>query len=299
MKKYTKIVEGILGTAWAILPEKLAEIIQFMNAKVEGVNFSIEEVEEKVGKAATKFKDVKGNIAILPVNGTISQKIGSMSHISGGTSTEELGAWFDAAVADNSIGAIVLDVNSPGGNVYGVTELVSKIMAARGSKPIIAVANSMMASAAYWIAAAADEIVVTPSGEVGSIGVLAVHTDISKAEEQAGVKTTVLKAGKFKALGHPHEPLSEDASGQLQGRVNDYYDMFVSDVAEGRGVGKKDVVNGFGQGKMVGSHEAVETGLADRVATMEEVISRLMGNGGKSKSAARRNRAAVDCLELK
>ncbi len=93
----------------------------------------------------------------------------------------------DARSVDFNIDTIVLDVDSPGGNYYGTPETSSKIRAARDSKPIIAVANSLAASAAYWIASAADEIVVTPSGDVGSIGVLAVHTDFSAANEKIGV----------------------------------------------------------------------------------------------------------------
>jgi len=299
MRKYPKIVDGILGTAWAILPEKLNEILAFINVRLEGCIYSEEEVAEKVGRVATKAKNIKGNIAILPIQGVISQKMGSLHHISGGTSTEEFGAWFDAAVADPSIGAIVFDVNSAGGNVYGVPELAAKIRAASGRKPVIAVANAMMASAAYWISSAADEIVVTPSGEAGSIGVLAVHTDTSVAEEKAGIKTTVLKAGKYKALGHPHEPLSDEAANQLQTRVDEYYDMFVGDVSVGRGYTKKEVMAGFGQGKMVGADEAVENGLADRVATMQQVILRLAGSDSKAKPAARKSRAKLESIRHK
>src|SRR5690606_12609791 len=109
------------------------------------------------------------------------------------------------------VGTIVLDVDSPGGGVYGVAEFAEEIYKARGQKRIVAVANSMAASAAYWIATAADELVVTPGGEVGSIGVYMLHEDWSGAYEKAGIKPTVIKFGENKAEGIDVEPLSESA----------------------------------------------------------------------------------------
>ena len=133
-----------------------------------------------------------------------------MSNYSGGTSTDIFGAWFDEAMADKSVTSIVLDVDSPGGSVYGVSELARKIYQSRGKKPIIAVANSLMASAAYWIASAADEIHVSPGAEVGSIGVIAVHVDRSENNAKEGFNVSYITAGEYKAEGNPDAPLSED-----------------------------------------------------------------------------------------
>lgn len=290
---YDAIFQGISGTAWAILPEKMDEILAFLDARQYGP-IDAEKIEAAINRRATKFKNVKGKIALLPLQGVISQKMNLMSNYSGGTSTDIFGQWFDSAIADASIGAIVIDTDSPGGNVYGTQELSQKIFNARGKKPIVAVVNSMMASAAVWIASAADEIVVTPGGEIGSIGVLSVHTDVSKAEENEGRKTTIIKAGKYKAEGNPYEPLDEEAYTAIQSRIDAYYDAFVSDMSRNRGVSKTDAK--FGEGRMFGAKDAIAMGLADRVGTLEQVIDDL-GTKTQGKSA-RLARAEIDVLNL-
>ena len=144
-----------------------------------------------------------------------------------------------------------MDVDSPGGSVFGLKELSQKIFDARGTKPIYAVANSMAGSAAYYIASAADQMIVTPSGEVGSIGTIAIHEDMSVALENEGVKITVIKAGRFKGEGNNFEPLSEEAISNAKREVDAYYGQFVDAVARNRGVSPKAVRNGFGEGRMV------------------------------------------------
>jgi len=183
---------------------------------------------------------------------------------------------------------VVLDVDSPGGAVNGVEELADEMLRARGQKPVVAVANTLAASAAYWIATAADEVVVTPSGEVGSIGVFAVHEDFSAALEAAGIRVSLVSAGKYKMEGNPYEPLGDEGRAALQERVDDYYGMFVGAVARGRGVAAKDVREGFGQGRLVGARQAVELGMADRVATLDETLDRVARRvaGNRSRRGA-------------
>ena len=288
---YASIINAVCSTVWAIMPEKLDAILAFLSAK-SGVGFFSEAEVEIETKVATTAKNIKGKVALLPLVGTISQRIGSLNHASGGVATDEFGAWFDSAIADNEIGAVVIDTDSPGGNVFGVQELSQKIFNARGIKPIIAVANSLMASAAYWIASAADEIVVSPSGEVGSIGVIAVHTEFSEADKKDGFKTTVMTAGKYKGEANPFEPLKADAKTAIEGRLNDFYGQFTKDVARNRGVKQLDVMKGFGQGRVVGADAAIEQGMVDRVATFQSVIKRLIEP--PRAGTPRRNRAILD-----
>ena len=212
-------------------------------------------------------------IAVLPVHGPISQHEDLFTMLFGGVSTEWLGAQMQALAADPRVGAIVLDVDSPGGIVYGVEELAEQIRALRGSKPIISVANSVAASAAYYIAAQADQVVVTPSGEVGSIGVFVLHGDMSGMLAQMGVKATFIQFGENKTLGNPFEPLSERAKAELQAKVDLYGRQFVRDVALGRNVSEKRVMEDFGQGLMFGAQDAVRLGLADRVGTLGDVLA--------------------------
>jgi len=190
----------------------------------------------------------------------------------GGTSIQMLYQQFRQALDDKNVLAIVFDVDSPGGEVDGTMELANFIFRSRGRKKTIAVANGYALSAAYWLASAAGELVVEPSGQVGSIGVFSEHEDCSGALEKAGVKMSLIKAGKYKTDGNPFEPLSESAREDMQSKVNAFYNAFVSDVARGRGVPQATVRNGFGCGRSVLAEAAVRVGMADRVATLDETL---------------------------
>lgn len=213
---------------------------------------------------------------VIPIRGTISQHSqGDMSSfLFGGATTEDIASELDTMLADDSISKIVLDIDSPGGVSYGVTELANKILASRGTKPIVAVANSLAASAAYWIGSAADSFYASPGALVGSIGVYAMHQDISKMAEDAGVKTTFISAGKHKVDGNQFEPLSDDARAAIQARVDDTYGMFIRDVANGRGVSEATVKTDFGEGDVFTAKRAKAAGMIDGILTLEEVLAK-------------------------
>lgn len=273
--KYPRIYRAIMESPWAIQPAKLEAIIELIEFKAAGGQYSAEELQARVGQSGPQVATT-GGVAVLPMFGVISQRVTMMSELSGdGVSTEQFGQLLDAAVADPGIRAIVFNIDSPGGSVFGVEELANKIHAARGTKPIVAVSNSLAASSAYWLAAAADEVVVTPSGEVGSIGVYGMHQDVSVAQEAAGIKTTFVSAGRKKVDGNSFEPLTEEAQSDMQTRVDQYYSAFVSAVARGRGVSPSQVREGFGEGGVVGAHDAVKMGMANRVETLGQTIDRL------------------------
>jgi signal peptide peptidase SppA len=322
MKSYQHVLSEFSRTIWAILPHKLALIRSFLILKANGGEVTEEEIalvkrarREPVYLEASEItvdedsletrefsaeeiapifsvapssttRSRAGAIAVLPLTGTISHRMGMMSEMSGGTSTEKFGQWLKAAVADPNVKAIVIDADSPGGSVDGVPELATEVANAKASKPVIAQVNAMAASAAYWIVSQASEIVVTPSGEVGSIGVFAAHEDISKAAEMQGVKVSFVSAGKYKTEGNPFEPLSDDARQALQSQVNDFYGTFTKAVAKGRNTTQSAVQNGFGEGRMVSAQQAVKEGMADRVATMDQTLSRLGARSGAQKAAA-------------
>jgi hypothetical protein len=150
----------------------------------------------------------------------------------------------------------------------------------------------MAASAAYAIAAAASELVVAPSGQVGSIGVFASHEDHSKELERAGVKVSLIRAGKYKTDGNPFEPLSDAARAELQGKVDDFYQMFVKSVAASRRDSQSNVKAGYGQGRCVTAPDAIRMNLADRIGTLDDVLLRLgvarpgMSTGGAGQKLA-------------
>ena len=276
------IMHAVFNEPWAIKAEMYAVICEIVQSRLDGgPRLTAEEIQARIGAPPTRRGAARsGAVAVIPLYGVISQRMNMMTNMSGGTSTELFGKAFKEVMADPSVGAVVLDVDSPGGSVFGIQELWQTIMDARGKKPVVAVANSLMASAAYYISSAADEIVVTPGGEVGSIGILTGHEDVSGAREKAGIKTTLVSAGRKKLLGNPFEPLTDEAIADLKGRVDTYYSMFVDAVARGRGVSGSEVRNGFGEGGTVLAREAVQLGMADRTGTLDRTIERLLGNRG-------------------
>lgn len=232
-----------------------------------------------------------GVVAVVPIIGTLTQRgdvINSMST----RSTEAIADEVRAAAAEPRVDALVLEVDSGGGEVFGVPEAWQAIHEASKVKPVVAVANSQAASAALYLASAASEFWITPSGEAGSVGVYALHVDSSKAIEDAGEKWTFIVAddSPHKVEGAPSEPLSDDARAQMQKSVNRYMGMFVRDVAKGRGVTERAVLSRFGGGRMLGPQEAVAARMADRVGTLDEAIRRA-GQLGRERRAP--GRAAV------
>lgn len=283
--RYPAIAAAFYNTPHAITVEKLAEVQAFLEGKFRGV----ESAGPRVNAGPRDGVQMVGRTAVVPVMGVLGQRMNIMSEYSGGTSTEQIGQTIDSLAADAHVKNIVLNVDSPGGSVFGIQELSDKIQSARRSKRIVAVANSMMASAAYWLGSQASEIVVTPGGQVGSVGVIAAHTDQSKFEENMGLKTTVITAGKYKAELDPSQPLSEDAKAAVQDAVDKYYSMFIKAVASGRGFAASKVDSDFGQGRMKLAADAVDAGMADRVDTLEGVLRKLTG---EANAAGQRERAA-------
>jgi len=288
------IRRAIVETPWAILPSKLDEIVDFMAYKAQGGSISVEEVAQRFGTNRERSERKRqGQVAILPITGTLSHRMDLMSAASGGASYQGLTEVFRSLVNDPDIDAIVLDVDSPGGSVSGVDELADEIYQARGTKPITAVANALMASAAYWVASAADEIVASPSAMLGSIGVMAAHEDRSAMLEKLGVDMTIVSAGKYKAENNPFEPMSEEGRAEIQKRVDESYGRFVDAVALHRGVRAETVRNGFGEGRVVGAEEAVALGMADRVGTLDEIITTTTEDQTAGEAAARASPGAV------
>jgi capsid assembly protease len=298
--KYAHIVAELYGRGWALRPEVALAMKNVIEARIAGEKFSAEEIQQKID-ASNKENNFSagprprastpGTVALIPITGIISHRMNMVSEISGpgGTSIQRLTAQFRAAMDDTNCKAIVFDVDSPGGSVEGVMELADEIFEARGQKKITAVANSQAASAAYWLATSAGELVVTPSGQVGSIGVYCAHQDESKALENEGIKINLISAGKFKVEGNPTEPLSPDARAAIQDKVDAYYSMFVNAVARNRGAAAADVRNGYGEGRMLLATDAVKARMADRVATLDDVLAKLgvatRGSAGSSAAA--------------
>lgn len=292
---YPNIMRTVFGSCWAIQEDTLAIITDVLLMRARGERFTAEEIDARLAAAVQRSGPRNGPrsglVAVVPVYGTISARAGMMSRSSGGTSVEEITGMLRDAHANADVNSIILDIDSPGGTVDGVYELANEIRAMRqsngGEKPIVAMANTMAASAAYLIASAADEIVVAPSGQVGSIGVLLPHIDRSVSEQTQGIKTTLISAGKYKTEGNPFEPLTDEARAEMQGKVDEYYAMMKRDIAAGRGITTDAVSTGYGQGRMLLARPALKAGMVDRVDTLDNTVRRLARGGAvKSKGQA-------------
>lgn len=292
--RYPRVLEAVFSDPWMMLPAKMAALVEVVDHRVvQGLPTPEAYIDAATGMQVSGYAAAGGAAYVLPIHGTIAQRMNMMMAFSGGVTTQEIRQELRLALADPDVGTIVLDIDSPGGSVFDIDELASEIYAGRQQKRIIAVANSLMASAAYYLGSQADEVIVTPTGQIGSIGVVMVHVDWSGANAQDGLAYTYITAGKYKAEGNQDQPLTEEARAFFQSQVDEYYRMFVEAVARGRGVSVDDVRNGFGQGRVLGAQAAVDAGLADDIAPIGEVISRL--NTRADRSVQRRQaRAVVD-----
>lgn len=289
----------------AILPQKLASITGLLYRHHHGqqidplsVAVAVEKEErqptrliavetgETLVAESPKAGQVAKYIAVLPMYGVLVQHAGLMTDFSGGTSLQEWSEEFRRLDADPSVGWIVIDTHSPGGSIYFVEETSDLIYRARerGQTKIIQVANSMAASAAVWIGTAAGEVVVTPGGEYGSIGVITQYVDQSAWNEQQGIKVTYVRTPAGKARFTGDEPLTEEMLATLTERNDQAYERFVKAVARNRGVTPATVKSDFGQGEMMSPAEAKKAGLIDRIASLQDVIDGLVS--AKKKAAA-------------
>ena len=276
----------------AIMPEKLNDIIA---ARQEAVIEDAIDIEAAINRRATKFKDVKGKVVTVPLYGYISHKASIWSALGFETSSETFAGWLEDLAANADVGAIVIDVDSPGGTAAGLSGVTDKIYSLRGKKPIIAVASDLMASAAYFLGSAADEIVADPDSLTGSIGTIGVHVDWSAALEKAGLKVTMIYAGKYKSEGNPYEPLTDEAKEDWQNMVNQYSETFIAAVARNRSITETRVREEFGQGRIFKAAKAKSVGMVDRIATLEQVVRDLLPKG-KTKSRAQ---AQLDIMRIK
>lgn len=275
---YERIAKAVAETPWAITRGKLDEIEAFLEFQMAGGKFTAEELKARFGEPSTPQSAKRGAIAVIPLQGVISHRMGGMTEMSGGMSTERFAQMFRHAMADDSVSAIVADIDSPGGTIAGVTELHKEIMSARGQKKLVAHINGLGASAAYWLASAFDEIWATPSATVGSIGIIASHIDTSKADEKNGVTRTTFTAGKYKGEGHG--PLTDEAKAATQARLDEAFAMMTADIGGGRGVDASVVRDGFGEGRVVSAKSAKKLAMIDKIGTFDELVAKLAGRRG-------------------
>jgi len=275
--RYEHVMSFALEHPWAITKHMRVLIAGILAGRIAGK----ETDPAAIAAALVNRKNLPqptegGAVAIIPIYGVIAPRANMLTDISGGTTFEGLTTQLHEALANKAVKTIVFDVDSPGGNVAGATEFAREVMRARTKKPIIAQAQYLMASAAYWVMACATEIVAAPSAKVGSVGVYSIHEDLSKALEMEGIKITYISAGKYKVDGNETEPLSKEALARIQAKVDDPFARFKADISKGRGVPLAEVDAGYGEGDTVGADEALRLGMIDRIGTLAETIARVM-----------------------
>lgn len=210
-------------------------------------------------------------IAVIPIHGTLVKRTLGMEAASGLTSYQDIGAMLDAALADPGVAGILLDVDSPGGEAFGCFELARRVRESAAVKPVWAVANDAAFSAAYAIASSAGRLIVTETGGVGSIGVIALHIDQSVKDANEGVRYTAVTAGTHKNDFSPHQPLTDEAKAELQAEVDRLHGLFVGHVASMRTLSADDV-RATQAGLYFGAN-AIAAGLADAVGTFESALT--------------------------
>lgn len=284
--KFEFLAQRLFNTPLAIMPGK-AEVIMAALADRLGVSQiarvgvapqMMEDDDDVVysspGRNPRAGYDVVAGVAIIEVCGTLVQKLGSLRPWSGMSGYDGIRQNFLMAMSDPDVKAIMLDIDSPGGEVSGCFDLVDTIYRARGKKPIWSILNESAYSAAYAIASAADRIVVPRTGGVGSIGVIWMHMDWSKALTGAGFKVTFITFGETKADGHPEIPLSPEALARFQGDIDTMGELFVTTVARNRNISTKAVRDT--QAATYLGPAGVSQGLADEVMAPDAAFRALL-----------------------
>lgn len=287
-----RIRAALLSGLWAMTPEMLATLVSIADRE----NLSPQAVAAELGRPLDNTRQValRGNVAVIPIHGPIVRRADMFAEVSGAVSLETLATDFNAALATPGVRAVLLDIDSPGGEAGGVGEFAAMIRAAAATRLVYAYVGGMAASAAYWIAAAAAEVVVAPSALVGNIGII------------AGVPDPDKRAGRtidFVSSQSPHkrpDPRTEGGRARIQATVDAVAAVFIADVARYRGT-TAATIEGIGGDVLVGA-AAVKGHLANRLGSFEGLVAELQSGAATTRpagggAAPARSAAGPDAIE--
>jgi capsid assembly protease len=266
----THVAAHLMGVPLMIHRPKLETILAVLGQRLDLPGTAITEYVPPVRAEIP----ANAGIAVIPIYGTLVKRTLGLNAVSGLTSYQSIADQLDVALADPTISGILLDIDSPGGEVNGAFDLADRIYAARKRKPICAIANDSAFSAAYALASSADRVYLAQTGGVGSIGVIAMHVDQSAKDASEGLAYTPIYAGDRKNDLSPHEPLADGARVGLQQEVDRLYQLFVGLVARNRNL-SPEAITATEAGLLFGQ-EAISSGFADAVASLEQVLVALM-----------------------
>jgi len=268
--KYPRLWSRLYNTPLAIGFDKLRVIEGVFRKHLDEPQAALSRPESN---GRSSYSVSGGGVAVIPVQGTLVQRSSGLDAESGLTSYASIGAQIREAMADTQVRAVLMEIDSPGGEVAGLFDLADTIYQARNIKPVWAIANENAYSAAYAIASAAERLTLPRSAGVGSIGVVAMHMDQSAKDATQGYVYTPVFAGDRKIDGSEHFPLTAEAKSSLQSEVDRLYGLFVSTVARNRNI-DANVVRATEAG-WLNPQEAVASGFADGIATFAETLSEL------------------------
>lgn len=257
--------EAVCGGVWAIQEEVLHTILEIAARE----NPPIEAVMAKIGRPLenTRAVSMRDGTAVIPVTGPIFRRANLFTEVSGCTSVQHLATDLGAALANDKVTSILLDIDSPGGEVTGIAELASQIQAAAAKKPLCAYVSGIGASAAYWLASAAPDVVLASTAVVGSIGVYAAYPNGKHAGRTEFVSS--------QSPNKRPNPETERGAAEIQKTVDATAAVFVADVARYRKTTQEKVLEDFGKGGLLVGKAAVKAGMADRLGSLEEVLAHL------------------------
>lgn len=305
------IAERLLNTPLLIDPSKAAVIYGVLQGRitpeiaVQLTDFDPEAAADDPIPKATRFAGSRrrqhggyslarreNGVALIDIEGSLVNRGAWIGTDSGLVSYEGIGAQIDAALADDEVHSILLDIDSPGGEATGMFSIAEKVRQANSEKHVVAVVNDVAASAAYGIASGASEVVISPTSFTGSIGVVMVHFDHSGEMKKKGIKPTILQKGAQKTHGHPFAPLDSDALASLNKMMTILYDQFLETVAEGRGAKLDANAARATEAAIFVGQEAIDAGVADQIGTFDEVLADLQTNARSGNSQEKVTMAA-------
>lgn len=300
----------LFSAQWAITPAGLNDILSAAGKLFNKLPRNELEVDESltINVANTPINaeglDVEpqfhivNNVAIVPVKGPLVKNPHWILSWLGMSSMKEIGMAFDMAMMDSGVRAVMLHVDSRGGSVDGTFDLAEKIYSQRGIKPIVALSDGVMDSAAYAIGSAADKVYITGSTvEVGSVGVIASHQDFSKAEEMMGIKVTEITAGRYKAVGSPHKPLDDFSLNTLQDKLDYLYGIFIETMVKHRGLNNDaESIASWADGRTFLGEQGIEVGLVDGIMKFDELLESLASND--SMELGMQNQASKEVVSM-
>lgn len=291
---YPRLAARLYGAPLLILPDKAKVIEEVFRAKLTGVKLMEDDERESPQQRAEReqarrvsayagiqlankpekpYALTTSGIALLPVMGTLVQRGSWMDAMSGLTSYDNVASLLERAMSDPEVRAVLLEIDSPGGEAAGLMDIAGRVQAASKKKPVWSVASEQAYSAAYWLAASAEFTYVALTGGVGSIGALMLHVNQSKRDSMMGYAYTYIASGEKKAAGNPHEPISDGMLAWAQAEVDRHAQLFASAISTQRGIPVEAVL--ALEGGLLTPPEALKSGYVDGVNTLIEVVAML------------------------